>query len=255
MIISAIKICEQNLENKSKEETFFTIRVFRSNKNYVLLETNNAVFSFVASPPVYDIISVMEYIFEKLRQEKGIYCIHGACTIYKKSAFIFWGGLSGIGKTRIAFELAKENNANFYSDEKVLLDLNTMEVCGGINKIYQDKKYWQNINPTIYNSKNNQRFNIAFMIQPIVEEMSRNIIWEAMSEKKFNWHLYEELSRKIRGVSRRIFDFSIPLESLDTESNAIKRIQKTNFLTSRINSFYAKGDSQKIIKQIKLCYE
>lgn len=69
MIISAIKICEQNLENKSKEEVFFTMRVFRSNKNYVLLETNNTVFSFVANPPVYDIISV-EYIFEKLRQEK-----------------------------------------------------------------------------------------------------------------------------------------------------------------------------------------
>lgn len=74
-----------------------------------------------------------------MRQKIGIYCIHRTCAIYQNKAYIFWGGLSGIGKTRDAFELSKENNAIFYFDEKVLLDLNNIKFCGGINKSIKTK--------------------------------------------------------------------------------------------------------------------
>lgn len=199
-----------------------------------------------------DIISLIEYVFERAREEKGIICIHGAGAIYKDKLVITWGGATGIGKTTLALELSQYGM--FYSDEKILIDLNRDMGVGRIKNQYISNDYWEKkydtTDPYINISSNTKdNYKISLLIQPIICE-SNNYIIDKWSKDKFLWHLYEESSRKIRGTSRLFFNKTYPAISLDTFELATKRLELMKKFTSNITCVYYKGNINGILKEI-----
>lgn len=231
----------------------------------ILFSDQKIYFDFSGFPQVVigaeemsekDIISLIELVFERVRQEKGVYCIHSAAVIYNQRTIIFWGGASGMGKTRLA-KFLSEQGGEFYSDEKTLIDLNTLEVVGGIPYQYLDKDYWKKqLNNTNSDSYYKSGVNLTVRLPMALfvygfaldgAEFS-NELWPA---EKFEWHLYEELGRKIRAISRRVKNGGISVPSLDSQENADKRIANIQKLTKTIPCYSIQGTAENIIKFIK----
>lgn len=198
-----------------------------------------------------DAISLIEYVFERARQEKGIICIHGAGAIYKNKLIVSWGGTTGMGKTTLALEISKKGA--FYSDEKILIDLNNLKGVGRISRQYISNDYWRKKYNT--NDKylllggNKKDYDIGLFIQPIICDMF-DYTFDVWDKDKFFWHLYEESSRKIRGTSRMFFDRTYPAVSLDTFSLAKSRLELIKKFTSSIKGVYYKGCIDIIINKL-----
>jgi len=58
---------------------------------------------------------------------------------------------------------------------------------------------------------------------------------------KIDFHVYEELSRKIRGTSRRIARYSIPVGSVDTDEIAQLRSHTSKLVSKKVRGFLFKG--------------
>lgn len=203
-----------------------------------------------------DIISLIELVFERARQEAGIYCIHSACSIYQNKAVIFWGGASGMGKTRLARLLA-DNNGVFYSDEKTLINAHTLEVTGGVPYLYLDKKFWSNHinnknNDSYYKTENSsiKSIPIGLFIYGFGIDGS-DFSCDLWKPEKFEWHLYEELSRKIRAVSRRVKNGDITVPSIDSRQNGDSRIHNVRNITKTIPCYSLQGSPESVITFIK----
>ena len=65
---------------------------------------------------------------------------------------------------------------------------------------------------------------------------------DTFNEDKANFHVYEELSRKIRGTSRRVINFTYPLPSIDTDDIAQKRSDFSRNLATRYRFVNIKGN-------------
>lgn len=151
------------------------------------------------------------------------------------------------GKTTLALALSKNSNL-FYSDEKILIDLNNKKAIGRIKYQYISNQYWKEKygNSPYYKHSNLSEdiaYEIGVFVYPIICEQNSYILdfWE---QKKFLWHLYEESSRKIRGTSRIFFNNTYPAPSLDTENIALKRLNLLKSFVNDIPSIYFKGPSE-----------
>lgn len=199
-----------------------------------------------------DIISLIEYIFERARQEKNIICIHGAASIYDNKLVVAWGGTTGMGKTTFALELSKYGE--FYSDEKVLLDLDKVMGVGSIKNQYISNDYWKKLYNTnspyikLANTKK-EKYKINLLIHPIICN-SNDYVLDKWDNDKFLWHLYEESSRKIRGTSRLFFDKNYPARSLDSFELASKRLELIKKFVHKVPCIYFKGNIENALKEI-----
>jgi len=204
-----------------------------------------------------DVVSLIELLLERARQETGTYCLHSSSVIVKGRGVIFWGGASGMGKTRLALTMSENFNARIYSDEKTLLSLRKDLIVGGIASVYLLKPYLQDkFNGTGFHDfpQLKQSFPVGFFVYPNIDEHSRSAYVERWDAEKFNWHLYEELSRKIRGTSRRIFHNTLPVLSIDSLPVAKQRSMEVEVYTKRTPCYYMKGSEKMICKSIiKLC--
>lgn len=204
-----------------------------------------------------DIITLIEYIFERARQERGIMCIHGASAILNDKAVIFWGPATGMGKTTLALRLSEKADG-FYSDEKILIDVENRRTVGRIENQYISNIYWKNIlgDKGYYKPQNlmpDREYDIKLFVYPLICEQKEFII-EEWNRQKFLWHLYEESSRKIRGTSRVLFSNTLPVESLDTFSISVTRLNMLKDFTKNIKAIYYKGDYSRVIDIIKNKY-
>lgn len=200
-----------------------------------------------------DIISLIEFIFERCRQEKGIICIHGSGAIVKNKLVACFGTTTGMGKTSLS--LALSNNNLFYSDEKILIDLNNCTCVGRIKNQYISNNYWKikygNINYYEPHSlAKDIYYKVGLFVEPIICEQKKYVL-EEWKESKFLWHLYEESSRKIRGTSRILFNNTYPVMSLDTESLSLKRLNLIKKFTKNVPAIYYKGPINKGIEIIE----
>lgn len=207
---------------------------------------------------VRDVISLIELVLERSRQEKGIYCIHSASVIYHDKAIIFWGGATGMGKTRLTKTFI-DFGASFYSDEKTLIDLNTFSVVGNIPFQYLEKSYWKNIEPNNgqseypYKKINVDRNKPSYPISLFVYGYGINgaeLSSEKWEPEKFKWHMYEELSRKIRAISRKVVNGSVSVPSIDDTNNGNQRIRKIDSLTNAVSCYSIQGDPEAVINNI-----
>lgn len=239
--IPSVKVLTRKVSN------FDAIITIEKNKRNILDINYPNIYCGYKEINIKDFVSLIEFILERCRQERGIICIHGAGAIINNKLVVCWGLTTGMGKTTLAIKLAENNNL-FYSDEKLLIDLKNRKAIGRIKNQYISNEYWKNKygEKEYYEQANLSKdipYEIGLFVQPILCEQTEYILdeWES---KKFFWHLYEESSRKIRGTTRVFFDNTYPAMSLDTEELALKRISLIKELTKSIPAIYYKGNEK-----------
>jgi len=197
------------------------------------------------------IISTVDYLLERVRQEKkGIYCLNSATASQNSSAVTFWGGATNLGKTSSMLELVMERGFDFYSDERTLLCLNKKSVVGGSRTVATRKpilkdrtgeqKEFYNCSPA-EGSKN-----LELMIYPHLDHGLKNPIVYQFSPKDFHWLLSREFGVNIRGAIKYIDDYSYPLPSIDTQELAEKRTLETKKFTSEVPCYYFQGSLSQV---------
>lgn len=231
-----------------KNKLRIDLKILKKNKFRFKLEKDKVIYSnsFKIKEDFWDIATLSEYLLEKNRQKRGIYCLHSSTAIVNQKAIIFFGGATGMGKTTFAKEIFKSLNGSLFFDEKTLIDFTSQKVIGGILTDWNP----QNIKSLKIPEKS---YPIAFFIYPHIERQGRPVI-KKWNPQIFDWHLYEEVSRKIRGTSRRINNLSYPLLSLDTFQLSQKRVKLVETLTKNIDCFYLKGPVTEITKIIAKIY-
>lgn len=194
-----------------------------------------------------DIISVAEMMLERERQANGIYCLHSSSAIVDGRGVVFWGGASGMGKTTMALSFAGLNGGRAYSDEKTLLDAATMKLVGGVRIAHLSKKELSQKHDADYLDlpKDDVIAPIALLVQPQVVPGAKLLV-EEWGRDKTEWHMYEELTRKIRGTSRRLFGNTLPVQSIDTDEIARRRSNDSRLITSSIPAIFVRGDAVEI---------
>lgn len=255
-LLAYIPSCEILLEEKLDYDCSVFINV--SEENYIDIKYPTAEYKYKEFNS-REIISLMEFMLERARQEKGVLCIHGACSLINNKAFITWGGATGMGKSNLALELSEQEDAEFYSDEKILIDLNTFSVVGGINKLYLHTSYWKEkfgekeyVDIISNDTKGNDlsSYPIKAFLYPCIVEGALKVIVEQWENSKFEWHLWEESCRKIRATSRRFFNYTEPAQSLDNTELSKKRLTFIKNITKSVACYYVSGDVRSVTKKI-----
>lgn len=225
--------------------------VLKQGKSQFSLKFPNAIYSN-SKYNEKDMVSIIEFLLERLRQERGYYCMHSSSVTIKNRGVIIWGWASGLGKTRLILNLVQNFGANFFSDEKTLIDFKNNLMVGGVQHAYLSKNYFRDVhqNKEFLNlAANCKPAEIAFLVYPQVSE-SEKIYIEKWSSEKLDWHLYEELSRKIRATSRRLFENEFPVTSLDTHILSKKRSAAVKNFALRIPCYYICGTEKQISEKI-----
>ncbi len=291
MIISSgpanlLVICSADLENRLRTSTFLesyipeaVISDNSSVYDHRLVLYNSEImypeFNFGARESsltgqinrlisLMDIITVIDYCLEFIRETKSVYCLHGSAVAKDDKGVVFIGAVSGLGKTTAAIHLCYHHGFSFVGDEKILIDQNGCLIGGSKRIIFNKEFLSQSLDPAINNLPLHdlkQKIPICqtspqlkLLIIPIVSTHSVGVESEKWTEAKTNFHLYEELTRKIRGVSRRIQNFSFPLPSLDTPQLAGYRSDFCRSVSSKIRAHYFKGNLQEVTQTIvNLC--
>lgn len=216
--------------------------------NLVLIKINNRT-------SYEDIITLIEYWINYFRQKHRIYSLHWSAVSNWNNGIYFMWNISGLGKTSLAIKLCQIPWYKFIGDENILIDHN-WHITNWVKFIKFNKKslfeYHDNaLHNTYIQSHQNTKVEdenipLKILIQPIV-----CIWWTLEVEKrdslKIDFHLYEESSRRIRWISRRVNKFTIALQSLDTYNLSKKRIQVVKKISSSIVWYTIKWDIEKII--------
>lgn len=192
---------------------------------------------------VKGLISLVGYILERARSEKGIYSIHSSVISKNKKAAVIFGGTTNLGKTIIAKTATTKFSWLFYSDEVALIDSRNNKIIGGV-KIAANCDLFKNFE--LVETKDQPKL-IVFIHPHIDNGLNKIKKWDSA---KFFWHLKEELARKIRGGSKAINFFSYPLESLDTFSISKNRLRFAKKLAATIDCYEIRGNPEVIVKII-----
>ena len=262
-------VAEEDILNKTVEDDFFTSYIpsaeivesdtFDATLVAVYGETSSISLDYPMVTMTYshfhpkDLVSLAEYVLERARQEKGIICVHGAGAIVDNKAVVSWGTATGMGKTTLALAIA-DNGNEFYSDEKVLVDLKNRTVVGRIANQYISNDYWRKqFGDTKFRTPNNLStsitYDIGLFVHAIVCNQPETMI-DHWTSDKFFWHLYEESCRKIRGTSRMFFGFTTPIDSLDTNELATRIIEWVREFTKSVPAMYYKGTASTAVDTI-----
>lgn len=205
-----------------------------------------------------DIITTIDYIFEAHRNSKGIYTINSSTVVSTDSkAIIFFGGATGMGKTGLARFFSEEKHFSMYSDDKTLIDIPNLKVINGsnyihLNKLNLKKEFELNDAEHIEFKRMSKKHSlqIALFVYGYSLDAASFSEEEVWDPKKFEWHLYEALTKRIRGTTRRIAGGSISLPSLDTKVLSEKRIKDVQYLCSEIHCLFIKAAPQKIFEVV-----
>lgn len=153
-----------------------------------------------------------------------------------------------MGKTSLAGKVARDFNGKFYADEKILIDLERGVMVGGVGTAYLKKDKKNSFTPINYNY--DRPIPITILAYAYLADTASKLQVEKWSGDKLEWHLYEELCRKIRATSRRLNNGSLPVMSIDTPRLAQKRIVAVRKLAQKVPSYYLLGNSDDLIKKI-----
>jgi len=195
-----------------------------------------------------DIVSLVEYLLERARQQAGLYCIHGSACVVSGQAVIFWGGVSGLGKTSLCKKMQADYGAKWLADEKIVIDFLTNQIKGWVDVAYLKKKRdkFQQLQ-----SVDLKTIPIAFFVCPLLTDDScSGLIFDRWPSKKFRWHLFEESNRKIRATSKLLFSETEPIMPIDTPNLAKGRIRAVKKIVAQSSNYFIKGNSDNICKKV-----
>lgn len=209
---------------------------------------------------IKDLVTLLEYCLEYLRQMKGVYCLHGSAVSINGKGVWFMGPVSGLGKTTVALNMCLEGGAKFIGDEKILLGSN-IQIIGGVKNVNYNKEALVKSLPVDFDNKTSEDLSkfinmegepvpLEFIVLPLLFEGSGKIETEKWEINKASFHLYEEMSRKIRGGSRRIQNSTVPIPSIDTMEISVKRSDLANKIVDNVPIYFMKGNLEEIIKKI-----
>lgn len=205
------------------------------------------------------VIVVIDYCLEYQRQKNGVFCIHGSAVSLDGKGILILGGVSGLGKTTLALNLCLKHNAKFIGDDKVLVSREGF-IVGGAKKIEFNKTALFSSVGAELNNKDidklqeiiqieDTKIQISVVVQPSIF-LGSNFEFEKWDVSKASFHFYEELSRKIRGTSKRISNSTYPLDSLDTKEIALMRSDFVNILTKETPFISLKGNINEVMKRL-----
>lgn len=196
------------------------------------------------------LVVVIEASFEKARQNKSIFTLHGSAISKNNQSVVFIGNVSGTGKTSMA-SYAANYGWKWIADDKFSICRGA--VIGGTNSLLSDTKTRdaasQNTPVPI-----DKEYRIALICQPIVTNeiaLTKHI----MSREKAQWVLYDEVTRDIRQVNGIVHDQLPVLDSMDNEKLARQRIKAVDSLARSIPVFFLRGPKQLILNEIISVYE
>jgi len=221
---------------------------------------NRTSFEFVFpkdKTSTQDLISVIDYCLEFKRQKNKVYSVHGSACYSGDKALLFFGPVSGLGKTSLVLELVINRGYSPIGDEKILIHESGSIVggCAGLSaddfvkKIFKDKLKEQSFVEACLKAKDQMPVRATKIVLPIIAPGS-SLSVERWSPEEASWHLYEEVSRKIRGISRRVAASSFALPSIDTPELSQKRIQAVDNLTQAIPFYVLRGDLETVAKRV-----
>jgi hypothetical protein len=227
----------------------FIIKFYVSNHNSLDIVDNIITINYSKECSTKDIITLLEYGLEYCRQSKDIYCLHGSAVAKSEHAIIFLGQVSGIGKTSISLELVLNHKFQFLGDEKILLKyINNRLSVKSTNRLKFNKSYledYSQINEKDFISKfcniSGNWIPLSLLIQPQICPKGI-LLHDKFDPSKTEFHLYEEITRKIRGCSRRVNGFTEPLLSIDNYELSKKRSGFCKKLSLTIDSYHVVGD-------------
>lgn len=202
-----------------------------------------------------DIVTLIDYALEYFRQLNGVYCVHGTLVGLNGKGLLLCGQLSGLGKTSLGIELCKNWEFKFYGDEKILVSIRDGDIiASSTKKLKYNKSYleeYHQIKETDFIDKYSAsgELELKMMVQP---QICPNGIFhfEKWNELKIDFHLYEEITRKIRGCSRRVSNFLIPIDSIDTSETSLHRSEFCKLFARNIPSYHMVGDVQFVADEI-----
>lgn len=197
------------------------------------------------------IISTIDYLLERVRQEKyGIYCLNSATASQNSTAVTFWGGATNLGKTSSMLELVMERGFDFYSDERTLLCLNKNSVVGGSRAVATRKpvlkERTKESNEFYHCTPAEGSKDLGLMVYPHLDHGLKKPIAYPFSPKDFHWLLSREFGVNIRGAIKYIDDYSYPLPSIDTQELSEKRTSETKKFTTEVPCYYFQGSLSQI---------
>lgn len=261
--IPEVSIIAEENENTAKLD--FSLNI-NDSKERMFFKREENIFTFEGNlsdkVSLEDIITVIDYCFDFIRQKGGIYCVHGSSVSYKGKGVLFVGSVSGLGKTTLALSLCQNYKFLFIGDEKILIN-NKEEIIGGSKHISYNKEVLNESLNYDFNNKTEKEISekigfsdtpvpISLVVQPGVFPLKGVQFLEEdnWSSVKASFHFYEELTRKIRGISRRVAKYSYPLLSLDTDELAGERVTVANNVAGKVPFWLLKGDVDSVAKKI-----
>ena len=205
-----------------------------------------------------DFISVIDYCLEYVRQKNGIYNIHGSACSKDGKAVLFIGPISGLGKTSSVLTLCQKYGFSFIGDEKVLVGKD-LRLYGGVTTLEFNKPVLHEIVGSSLNnhdareetqiSLEKQAVSPRLIVLPMIAPGTEFKI-EKWETDKTDWHIYEELTRKIRGVSRRINGFNYALPSIDDSSLAASRVALAKNIADNIEVITLRGTHEDVWQHV-----
>ncbi len=203
-----------------------------------------------------DVITIVDYIYEAQRNANGIYTLNSSvCTYQGSKGVILFGGSTAMGKTTLVRHMSGQDNFSMYSDDKVLLDLNGLKIINGSKYIHLNKtslitefseaRDYVELNDV----ENTGDVKISlFVYGYLTQDFSEHEIW---SKEKFAWHMYEAVTKRIRGVTRRIANGLLALPSIDTQELSKKRINDVYKLCDNVQCLFIKDSPENVTNIIK----
>lgn len=203
------------------------------------------------------VIVLVDYIFEYLRGFDCVYSVHGSAFSYLNKGYLMLGQMSGLGKTSLTLSMVLNYGASFIGDDKILI--NGTKIVGGAKKIHFNKiELFKQFGNQIHESSikdiqqiikfQNGDSTLDKIIFPICVK-GAEFYYRELSEADLEFALYEEMSRKIRGISKRIAD-KYPIASIDTVEISINRLKIAKKIAKKVKGIYITGDIESITNYI-----
>ncbi|OGC52376.1 hypothetical protein A2982_00735 [candidate division WWE3 bacterium RIFCSPLOWO2_01_FULL_39_13] len=243
-------VLSSKMTSQSSNVIQFNLRLKISNSTCFDFDQKCATYSFSESSEttIKDIITIIDYCFDYLRAKDDVYCLHASSSVFSIRSVMFIGGASGIGKSMVNMSLVRNYNYSFLSDEKTLLENHS--IVGGLRSFIKNKEIHQSMELNLETKHLGSIRNKLFLVVQPVTCIGGEVYLEKWPVQKAEWHLYEELTRKIRGISRRVDNFTIPIQSIDTYELSRKRSRFANELATCAKFYTIYGDPNKVAEKI-----
>jgi hypothetical protein len=196
---------------------------------------------------IIPIIVIIEAEFEQLRQMRGLYTMHGSCIGRDDMAVGLIGAISGIGKTSLCAQAAKQG-WTWLSDEKFTINPD-MDIIGGVSSVLNDDKTHRS-RAGLRPAPDGKQRPLKLLCIPIVTTETTATTHE-LDQARREWQCYDEITRDIRQINGVLRGFTTPLPSFDTTEISKNRQTYGSQLADSVPIVFVRGNEQAILETIE----